>query len=201
MDIAGIDVLAHVARNLAERLDSPEDRGDVRRCRRWSRRWSSAGWIGAKAGQGFYKKAARRRNPDARSGHDGVPRRSSRRGFRRSTRRARSRTSASASGRSSRATTRSGGSCARRSCPRSTTPNASRPQIAHELAPTSTRDALGFRLGARPVRDDCAYSSARRAPRARPARSAAAERSSRRMPARAWSTSATASSASSSTRR
>ena len=57
MDIAGIDVLAHVARNLAERLDSPDDRQQfalpplvedlVRR-----------GWVGAKAGQGFYKKAS-----------------------------------------------------------------------------------------------------------------------------------------------
>jgi 3-hydroxyacyl-CoA dehydrogenase len=56
MDIAGIDVLAHVARNLAERLDSPDDRQQfalpplvedlVRR-----------GWVGAKAGHGFYKKA------------------------------------------------------------------------------------------------------------------------------------------------
>ena len=57
MDIAGIDVLAHVARNLAERLDSLDDRRQfelpplvedlVRR-----------GWVGAKAGQGFYKKAS-----------------------------------------------------------------------------------------------------------------------------------------------
>ena len=57
MDIAGIDVLAHVARNLAERLPAPEDRavfalpplvaGLVER-----------GWVGAKSGQGFYKKDA-----------------------------------------------------------------------------------------------------------------------------------------------
>ena len=56
MDIAGIDVLAHVASNLAERLESPDDRGQfelpplvtdlVQR-----------GWVGAKTGQGFYKKA------------------------------------------------------------------------------------------------------------------------------------------------
>jgi 3-hydroxyacyl-CoA dehydrogenase len=55
MDIAGLDVLAHVARNLAERLESEEDRRAfalpalveemVRR-----------GWIGEKAGQGFYRK-------------------------------------------------------------------------------------------------------------------------------------------------
>src|SRR6185503_20571 len=56
MDIAGIDVLAHVSRNLAERLESADDRRAfelpplvdelVKR-----------GWVGAKSGQGFYKKA------------------------------------------------------------------------------------------------------------------------------------------------
>ena len=57
MDIAGVDVLAHVARNLADRLESSADRsvfelpplvGELVR----------RGWVGAKAGQGFYKKAA-----------------------------------------------------------------------------------------------------------------------------------------------
>jgi len=56
MDIAGIDVLAHVARNL-ERLENPEDRAvfvlppivDT---------MIERGLIGAKAGQGFYKKDA-----------------------------------------------------------------------------------------------------------------------------------------------
>jgi 3-hydroxyacyl-CoA dehydrogenase len=57
MDIAGIDVLAHVARNLAERLTSSDDRAafapppivdDL----------VARGWVGAKAGQGFYKKDA-----------------------------------------------------------------------------------------------------------------------------------------------
>ncbi|HEY7501949.1 MAG TPA: 3-hydroxyacyl-CoA dehydrogenase NAD-binding domain-containing protein [Vicinamibacterales bacterium] len=57
MDIAGIDVLAHVARNLSERLTSAEDRAafslppiidDL----------IAKGWIGAKSGQGFYKKDA-----------------------------------------------------------------------------------------------------------------------------------------------
>jgi 3-hydroxyacyl-CoA dehydrogenase len=57
MDIAGIDVLAHVARNLAARLDSPDDKRQfelpplvadlVQR-----------GWVGSKSGQGFYKKTA-----------------------------------------------------------------------------------------------------------------------------------------------
>jgi len=55
MDIAGIDVLAHVARNLSERLETPEGRAlfavpplvdDM----------IARGWIGAKSGQGFYKK-------------------------------------------------------------------------------------------------------------------------------------------------
>jgi len=55
MDLAGIDVLAHVARNLAERLSTDEDRAafalppvvEV---------LLEKGWVGAKAGQGFYKK-------------------------------------------------------------------------------------------------------------------------------------------------
>ena len=55
MDIAGIDVLAHVARNLADRLETEAERAAfvlpplvdelVKR-----------GWIGEKGGQGFYKK-------------------------------------------------------------------------------------------------------------------------------------------------
>jgi 3-hydroxyacyl-CoA dehydrogenase len=56
MDLAGIDVLAHVARNLAERLPSDEDRAafalppivDA---------LVAKGWVGAKSGHGFYKKA------------------------------------------------------------------------------------------------------------------------------------------------
>ena len=57
IDIAGIDVLAHVVRNLAERLPDDESRTlftlppvveDL----------LARGWIGAKAGQGFYKKGA-----------------------------------------------------------------------------------------------------------------------------------------------
>ena len=55
MDIAGIDILAHVAADLVARLDRPEERqgfelpplvGDLVR----------RGWIGEKAGQGFYRK-------------------------------------------------------------------------------------------------------------------------------------------------
>ena len=55
MDIAGIDILAHVATNLSERLDTEDERrafelpplvGQL----------VERGWIGEKAGQGFYKK-------------------------------------------------------------------------------------------------------------------------------------------------
>ena len=55
MDIAGIDILAHVAADLVARLDRPEERrafdlprlvGDL----------VQRGWIGEKAGQGFYRK-------------------------------------------------------------------------------------------------------------------------------------------------
>ena len=38
MDIAGIDVLGHVARNLAERLPDDDERDARSRCRRSSRR-------------------------------------------------------------------------------------------------------------------------------------------------------------------
>ena len=56
MDIAGIDVLAHVSRNLAERLDSPEDRAAFELPPLVSA-LVERGWTGAKAGQGFYRKA------------------------------------------------------------------------------------------------------------------------------------------------
>ena len=56
MDIAGIDVLAHVSRNLAERLESPDDRA-VFEVPAIVAAMVERGWIGAKAGQGFYKKA------------------------------------------------------------------------------------------------------------------------------------------------
>jgi 3-hydroxyacyl-CoA dehydrogenase len=55
MDIAGIDVLAHVARNLAERLTSEEDRAAFTLPPIVDRLIAN-GWIGAKAGHGFYKK-------------------------------------------------------------------------------------------------------------------------------------------------
>ncbi len=56
MDIAGIDVLAHVSRNLAERLESPEDRA-MFELPALVAAMVARGWNGAKAGQGFYKKA------------------------------------------------------------------------------------------------------------------------------------------------
>ncbi len=57
MDIAGIDVLAHVARNLAERLESAEDR-KVFELPPLVASLVERGWVGAKSGQGFYKKDA-----------------------------------------------------------------------------------------------------------------------------------------------
>ena len=58
MDIAGIDVLAHVARNLAGRLESAEDRKAFE-IPKLVDSLVERGWVGAKAGQGFY-----RRQPD-----------------------------------------------------------------------------------------------------------------------------------------
>jgi 3-hydroxyacyl-CoA dehydrogenase len=57
MDIAGIDVLGHVARNLSERLESPDDRATFEPPA-FVAAMVDRGWIGAKAGQGFYKKSA-----------------------------------------------------------------------------------------------------------------------------------------------
>ena len=76
LDLAGIDILAHVVRNLAERLGDPA-RAPRSCCRRsWRRCWP-AGWTGEKAGQGFYKRV---KGDDGesqilvdRSGHARVP--------------------------------------------------------------------------------------------------------------------------------
>jgi 3-hydroxyacyl-CoA dehydrogenase len=57
MDIAGIDVLAHVVRNLAERLDTADERR-IFELPPFVMELVKRGWVGAKAGQGFYKKTA-----------------------------------------------------------------------------------------------------------------------------------------------
>jgi 3-hydroxyacyl-CoA dehydrogenase len=56
VDIAGIDVLAHVAANLIERL--PEESRAAFALPPFVHEMVRRGWIGAKAGQGFYKKDA-----------------------------------------------------------------------------------------------------------------------------------------------
>jgi 3-hydroxyacyl-CoA dehydrogenase len=55
MDIVGIDVLAHVAGNLAEHLPSEDARGQFT-LPQIVRTLIERGWIGEKAGQGFYKR-------------------------------------------------------------------------------------------------------------------------------------------------
>jgi 3-hydroxyacyl-CoA dehydrogenase len=55
MDIAGIDVLAHVAQNLAQRLDSDADR-QMFALPPLVEELVKRGWVGSKAGQGFYRK-------------------------------------------------------------------------------------------------------------------------------------------------
>jgi 3-hydroxyacyl-CoA dehydrogenase len=57
MDIAGIDVLAHVARNLAERLDDERDR-QMFALPPFVETLVTRGSVGAKSGEGFYKKDA-----------------------------------------------------------------------------------------------------------------------------------------------
>jgi 3-hydroxyacyl-CoA dehydrogenase len=56
MDIAGIDILGHVARNLTERLTDTADREAVT-LPPLVERMIERGWVGEKSGQGFYKKA------------------------------------------------------------------------------------------------------------------------------------------------
>ena len=60
MDIAGIDILAHVAANLSARLDTA-DEGQAFALPALIGQLVERGWIGEKAGQGFYKKE---RGPD-----------------------------------------------------------------------------------------------------------------------------------------
>ncbi len=55
MDIAGIDVLAHVARNLVERIEDPAERA-VFALPPFVDEMVSRGMIGAKSGRGFYEK-------------------------------------------------------------------------------------------------------------------------------------------------
>jgi len=64
MDIAGIDVLGHVARNLSERLPDEEARRQFA-LPALVTSLVERGWIGEKAGQGFYK-----RQPSAGSGQE-----------------------------------------------------------------------------------------------------------------------------------
>jgi 3-hydroxyacyl-CoA dehydrogenase len=55
MDIAGIDVLAHVARNLVERIDDPAER-EIFALPAFVHRMLAKDMTGAKAGRGFYEK-------------------------------------------------------------------------------------------------------------------------------------------------
>ena len=55
MDIAGIDILAHVATNLSARLDTEDERRAFE-LPPLIDQLVARGWIGEKAGQGFYKK-------------------------------------------------------------------------------------------------------------------------------------------------
>ncbi len=57
VDIAGLDVLAHVLRNLSERLADPRAR-EIFALPPLVKALVERGWTGAKAGQGFYKKDA-----------------------------------------------------------------------------------------------------------------------------------------------
>ena len=73
LDIAGLDILGRVAATLADRLDGEEDAFALPPL---AARMIERGLIGARAGQGFYKKAGDARaanDPDPRCGVAGVP--------------------------------------------------------------------------------------------------------------------------------
>ena len=161
----------------------------------------------------------RQRDPHARSGDARPTGRSSRRGCRRSRRRDRSRTPASGSRRCSWARTRSASSCARRSGRRSRYTARVAPDIAYsiddvdramrwgfgwELGPFEIMEAIGMDGWPASLAVQAANVARRLQPGdlliLKPAQGPTA-RSSARTPARASSTSATACSRSSSTRR
>ena len=153
LDLAGVDILGHVVRNLHERL--PDERGPRRPscCRRSSSRCSSAGLTGEKAGQGFYKRVKRhgRRvgDPDARSRRRSSTGRGSRRGCRRSTRPSRSADAGERMRTLFDGTDRVGRSCARRWRRRSSTRRSVTPDDRPLARRRRPGDALGLRLGAR----------------------------------------------------
>ena len=55
LDLAGLDILAHVAANLVERLENQEERAAFA-LPAWVAAMVERGWIGSKAGGGFYRK-------------------------------------------------------------------------------------------------------------------------------------------------
>jgi 3-hydroxyacyl-CoA dehydrogenase len=63
LDLAGIDILAHVVRNLHERLDDPAARA-LFVLPPFVEQMLARGWTGEKAGQGFYKRV---KGPDGES--------------------------------------------------------------------------------------------------------------------------------------
>ena len=164
MDIAGLDVLG--ARDAQPRTSGCPTRPIARRsrCRRSCSRCSIAGLLGEKAGRGFYE---RRKSASGESeiwtlDLDTLEYRPQQVGAhrRRSKPASRSTTCGSASGCCSTPRTRPASSCARRWRRRSSTPRASRRDIAHsiddvdrvmrwgfgwELGPFELFDAIGVR--------------------------------------------------------
>ena len=134
LDIAGLDVLAHVVHNLYERLPDEAARSEFalppfveKMIERDDRREGRPGLLQARK----IRVAASSRDPDARSGDARVPSAQAARASPRSTRRAASPTSASASARCSTARTRSASSCGRRSAPTLVYTGKVTPEIAH----------------------------------------------------------------------
>ncbi len=155
MDIAGVDVLGHVARNLAERLDDPEAR-KVFALPPLVQQMIDRGLIGDKAGQGFYRRERGRGGASEILTLDLAsltyrarqsPRLPSLEAAR-SIDDIRERIARSFSVR-----TASASSCARPSGPMLVYTARVAPEIAHTHRRRRSGDAVGIRMGARSVRD------------------------------------------------
>ncbi len=163
MDIAGIDVLAHVMRNLSERLPSEADRAAFA-TPPIVEALIARGALGEKTGKGFYERrksaageteiwtldpGVARLPPEAIGAH-----------CRRSKPASRSTTSASACGCCSMRRTRPANSCARRSRRRWSTPRASRRRS--RIRSTMSIARCGGALAGTSVRSSCSMRSASR---------------------------------------
>ena len=149
LDIAGVDVFAHVVRNLAERLEDESDRA-MFVVPRLVEQMLARGWTAQKSRPGFYQKRADGRNPRRSIRRAGVSPAADAAAAGCSTPPGRLQTSASASRRLLEGTDKVGRFLRRRWLPHSTTP-AYRTAGRLLAGRRRSRHAVGLRLGARSV--------------------------------------------------